>query len=90
MSVHEATVLTLSSPLIGAKACCAPSDHGSAGPSAPVVALAGVPNTGKSTLFNALTGAPGDHGQLAGHHCRGGPRSLADHPHRGGLRLHRL
>jgi len=58
VTIREATELpVLSTPLIGAKACCAPADHGSAGPSAPVVALAGVPNTGKSTLFNALTGA---------------------------------
>jgi len=58
MTVREATELpVLRVPLVGAKACCAPSDNGSAGPSAPVVALAGVPNTGKSTLFNALTGA---------------------------------
>ncbi|HSN11487.1 MAG TPA: ferrous iron transport protein B [Propionibacteriaceae bacterium] len=37
------------------KACCETTTDLSAGPSAPVVALIGAPNTGKSTLFNALT-----------------------------------
>jgi hypothetical protein len=40
-----------------AKACCHTSPQHTAGTDAPVVALVGAPNTGKSTLFNALTGS---------------------------------
>ncbi|MGC3994088.1 MAG: ferrous iron transport protein B [Propionicimonas sp.] len=40
-----------------AKACCQAGGGEGAGAGAPVIALAGAPNTGKSTLFNGLTGA---------------------------------
>lgn len=43
--------------VLSAKACCQDSSGNGAGTEAPVIALVGAPNSGKSTLFNALTGA---------------------------------
>lgn len=56
---HEPQVnlLTKDGPTLSVKACCHAGGGTGAGSEAPVVALSGAPNTGKSTLFNALTGA---------------------------------
>jgi len=44
-------------PPMSAKACCHTVADQTAGTTEPVVALVGAPNTGKSTLFNGLTGS---------------------------------
>jgi ferrous iron transport protein B len=58
---HAAGSPTIGAPPASASAGSNPSCHTSpaplAAPGAPVVALVGSPNSGKSTLFNALTGA---------------------------------
>ena len=54
-------------------------------PPAPLYALVGNPNCGKTTLFNALTGLRQKVGQLSGRHGgkEGGPRTPSEWPLRG-------
>jgi ferrous iron transport protein B len=58
------TFATTTAP--SAKACCHEVPQHTAGVDAPVVALVGAPNTGKSTLFNALTGSRATMGNWPG------------------------
>ncbi|MDR1264716.1 MAG: ferrous iron transport protein B [Propionibacteriaceae bacterium] len=52
--------------ILPVKQCCRVGDGRTAGPDEPIIVLAGAPNVGKSTLFNALTGARATMGNWPG------------------------